>query len=450
MGLPRVPTGFLFAEPFAELIRLSRAQPALAGELNRAEIDGRYLHWEELRRRPAPSGVSHETWWYAVKLARHQQIHPLPLTDSRGRPFSFTMTSTAQRLVHEIDRDASGRIEVAEDIANQSTRDRYVVSSLVEESIRSSQLEGASTTRAVAKEMLRTKREPRTAGERMILNNFLAMEWVREQKNKPFTAAAVFELHAIVTRDTLDVEDAVGRFRRENEDVHVVDNDSGDVVHTPPPAGELPARMELLCRFANGTSSDEPFIHPVARAILVHFWLAYDHPFVDGNGRTARALFYWSMLNQGYWLTEFISISRAIKKASGQYARAFVFSETDDNDTTYFLFNQLKVLRTAIDDLHAYLERKTREVRDVEARLRGRDDLNHRQIAVLAYALRHPDARLTIEAHQTSHRVVYQTARTDLLKLADAGFVEVSKVGNKMIFTPVRDLDRKLQSRSRR
>ncbi len=51
------------------------------------------------------------------------------------------------------------------------------------------------------------------------------------------------------------------------------------------------------------------FIHPVIRAILLHFMLAYDHPFVDGTGRTARALFYWSMAHQGYWLMDFISIT---------------------------------------------------------------------------------------------------------------------------------------------
>jgi Fic family protein len=208
--------------------------------------------------------------------------------------------------------------------------------------------------------------------------------------------------------------------------------------------------MDLLCRFANGTTSDEPFIHPVARAILVHFWIGYDHPFVDGSGRTARALFYWSMLNQGFWLTEFLSISRVIKQASGQYARAYLYSETDGNDATYFLFNQLKVLRTAIEDLEAYLKRKAQEVRDIESRLRGRDDLNHRQLALLGYALRHPDARFTIEGHQTSHRVVYQTARTDLLKLAAARFLKQSRVGHKMVFTPAPGLERRLQHRPRR
>ena len=202
--------------------------------------------------------------------------------------------------------------------------------------------------------------------------------------------------------------------------------------------------MAAMCAFANGTSGDEPFIHPVARAILLHFWLAYDHPFVDGNGRTARALFYWSMLNQGYWLTEFISISRVINQARAKYDRAFLFTESDGNDTTYFICHQLEVLRAAIDELHTYLLRKAREVRDVEAKLRGRDDLNNRQLALLGYALRHPDARFTVEGHQTSHRVVYETARTDLIGLVRAGFLDSKKVGKRTVFSPVRDLEKRL------
>lgn len=409
------------------------------------EQDGRYLHWEELRRKAARPRISHEEWWSVIKLARQQLSRALPLTDGRRVPFTFAMIDTIQRLVHEVDRDASGRIELPEDVTNQSTRDRYVVDSLIEESFRSSQLEGASTTRQIAKEMLRTRREPRTAGERMILNNFHAMNWVRDHKDERLSVAKLLELHSLITWDTLESTDGGGRFRKPDEEVFVVDPRDGEVVHTPPDARLLPERMEALCKFANGTTANEPFIHPVVRAILLHFWLAHDHPFVDGNGRTARALFYWSMLEQGYWLTEFISISRVIKKARKQYDTAFLYAETDDNDTTYFLLNQLKVLRGAIDDLFTYLKKKTQQVREIEHRLRDRDDLNHRQIALLGYVLRHPDARLTIEGHRTSHRVVYQTARTDLLSLVQHGFLEQGKIGKKMYFTAVRDLARKMK-----
>jgi Fic family protein len=441
MRLPRVPE---------DISRVSvRDLQRLLGhpELRKVEIEfkGRYLHWEELRHRTPPGGLAPERWWRVVRIARLQASRDLPLTDSAGKPFSFVTTNTSQRLVHEVDRDASGRIELPEDIANHATRDRYVVASLIEEAFRSSQLEGASTTRSVAKEMIRTGRPPRTTSERMILNNFHAMEWVRDHKGSALTAASVLELHGIVTQDTLEPADGASRFRRADEEVRVISLDDGEVLHVPLPAESLAERMEALCRFANGTAKDEPFIHPVVRAILVHFWLAYDHPFVDGNGRTARALFYWSMLNQGYWLMEFISISRVIKATRAQYDRAFLYSETDSNDTTYFIFNQLKVLRTAIDDLHGYLKRKAQELRSVEDRIRNRDDLNHRQIALLADMLRHPDMRVTIDGHRTAHRIVYETARTDLLGLVTAGFVVQTKIGKKLFFSPVQELAKRFQ-----
>jgi Fic family protein len=409
------------------------------------EQAGRYLHWEEVRRRPAPQGLTSEAWWWGIRFARSRLSKPLQLRDRSGASFSFAMTDTVQRLVHAIDRDASGNISLPEDVTDPTTRDRYIVSSLIEEAFRSSQLEGASTTRAVAKEMIQTKRKPRTHSEQMILNNFYAMEWVRENKDKPLTTEAIFALHGIVTRDTMDDGHAVGRLRRADEPVQVVDTSNGELLHDPPPADQLPARIAEMCKLANGTSSDEPFIHPVARAIILHFWLAYDHPFVDGNGRTARALFYWSMLHQGYWLTEFISISRVINKARAQYDRAYLFSESDNNDATYFLLHQLNVLRTAIDELHVYLKRKSQEVRELEHQLRRREDLNHRQLAILNDALRHPSARITIEGHRTLTRVVYQTARTDLLGLAELGYLQQYKIGKKLYFAPVDDLARKLK-----
>jgi Fic family protein len=78
-------------------------------------------------------------------------------------------------MLHAIDRDASGHVSASEQITNPHTKERYVQSSLVEEAITSSQLEGASTTRKVAKEMIRSGREPLDRSERMILNNLTCL-----------------------------------------------------------------------------------------------------------------------------------------------------------------------------------------------------------------------------------------------------------------------------------
>jgi Fic family protein len=185
----------------------------------------------------------------------------------------------------------------------------------------------------------------------------------------------------------------------------------------------------------------------VVRGILLHFWLAYDHPFEDGNGRTARALFYWAMRTNGYWLAEYLSISRILREAPGKYSRAFLLTETDEGDTTYFLMHQLETIMRAVEELHAYLNRKAREIRDVEQLIEGSDGLNHRQLALLSDAIRHPDRTYAYQMHAASHRVTHETARHDLLQLQERGLMRRRKEGRRHVFSPVADLPRALQTR---
>jgi Fic family protein len=331
---------------------------------------------------------------------------------------------------------------MAEEVTNPNSRDRYIISSLIEESVTSSQLEGASTTTDVAKDMIRSGRRPIDRSEQMIFNNYRGMRFVQSHSKNPLTPELVFELHRIVTADTLDEPGKAGRFRGRADNI-VVEDPSGHVLHVPPDAKELSARLDAMCAFANDRP-DDVFLHPVIRSIILHFWLGYDHPFVDGNGRTARALFYWSMLSQNYWLTEFLSISQILKRAPAQYSRSFVYTETDENDLTYFILHQLRVISRAIDT--NYLRRKMQEVRQVQSLLKQSGDLNHRQLALLSHAFRHPDMNYTIQSHQTSHNVVYQTARTDLLDLVDRGLLVQRKVGKAYAFVAPTNLGERLSA----
>ncbi len=404
---------------------------------------GNYRHWDKLIYLKPPEALTHEEWWLALKTARMSLYKPTPLLDRGGKPFvHLTLDEITQRL-HEIDLGTGGMIQTSKQITNADTRDRYYISSLIEEAITSSQLEGATTTRVVAKEMIRSGRTPKDRSEQMILNNFLTMRRIGEIKGEALTPEMVFDLHSLVTTDTLEKPDAAGRFRGPDEEI-VVGDDYGRVFHQPPPSQELEKRMRSMCEFANDRSSSN-YVHPVIRSIILHFWLAHDHPFYDGNGRTARALFYWSMLNHGYWLFEFVSISQTILKAPAQYGRAFLLSETDDNDLTYFVLYHLDVISKATRQLHDYIERKTAEVRDVERSMQGVSALNHRQRALIVHALRHPGFRYTIESHQKSHNVVYQTARSDLLNLAERELVEARKVGRTWHFTALGDLEKRLR-----
>ncbi len=438
-------------------MRFPQAPPRLPELLSEAESAGRmpeilrllhtpatnahYLHWDKLRRHTAPKGYTHREWWLAVKLARSGK--PIGLVDKKGSPFCFSLPEGVLEQLHQIDRGTVGLASVPEPLTNPQTRDRYLVSALMEEAITSSQLEGAATTRDVAKDLIRTGRKPRDTGEQMILNNFRTMQQIREWRDRTLTPELVFAVHRLVTENTMDDPSAAGRLRGEAEK-RVVADESGEVYHDPPDARELPGRMEALCAFANATETGE-FIHPAVRAVLLHFWLAYDHPFVDGNGRTARALFYWSMLHAGYWLFEFISISTVLRKAPVKYGRSFLYTETDDNDLTYFLLGQMEVIRGAVDELAGYVRRKADETRELETRLGAFEWFNHRQVELIQHALKHPGHRYVIAAHQKAQDVAYQTARTDLLSLAERGLLEQRKRGKQLVFVAPADLASRLR-----
>ena len=406
--------------------------------------DHEYRPWDTIFHLDPPEELTRDEWWLGLKMRRITAGRTLPLRDAEGIPFRFATPDRALELLHHIDQHASGSIGMGEAVVNPATRDKYLVSSLAEEAIRSSQLEGASTTRRVAREMLRTGRAPRDRSERMIANNYTAMEFVRELRESDLTPALIRRVHTIITEGTLDDPADAGRLQQPG-DARVRVWDEDQVLHVPPPAEQLPGRMDALCDFANGKTGSG-FVHPVVRAVVVHFWLAYDHPFADGNGRTARALFYWSMLRQGYWLAEFLAISAILREAPSRYAKSFLYTETDDNDLTYFLLYHLEVVDRAIHELREYLARKAAELRNVERLAKDAGVLNHRQLALVGHATRNPDASYTIQSHRRSHGVVYQTARTDLLRLVDLGLLSMRTVGKAFRFSPSPDLEPRLRS----
>jgi len=421
--------------------------PQILLALMQARSDERYLHWDKLHHLTPPKSLSAEEWWLGLKAARLAERRPLSLRDSDGRPFGYGLPDLVLERLHQIDQRCSGEVAMDEVVTSErEAGQRFLVNSLMEEAIRSSQLEGATTSRRVAKNMLRSGREPRDRSERMILNNYRALQYMREEMGKALSPETILKLHRIVTEGTLDDPSAAGRVQHPDEvRVAVFDRDDGKPIHIPPPAEQLPERMRLLCDFANEGKEGDQFVHPVLRAILLHFWLAYDHPFEDGNGRTARILFFWMMRVRGYWLAEYLPISKFLRKAPARYARAFMETETDDGDTTYFLIHQLGVIEQAIDDLHLYLQRKIAEVRNVEQLLHETDGFNGRQLALLTDAIRHPDSAYSFVSHAASHRVTHETARSDLSALCKRGLLTRRRKGHRYLFQPASDLPTRLK-----
>ena len=418
--------------------------PIIARE-GRILIAGKYIHWDNLRHRHPPEGLKHEEWWLGIKMARMGAQEKLPFVAESGWPFTFVFAAPVREGLHRIDQKLGvwGQRSDVQDIVDGQGREYLLANSLLEEAITSSQLEGASTTRARARDMIRANREPRSKDERMILNNYLAIQRIETLSQRDLTEADVFALHRMLTEGTLEDPGKAGVFRESSDDIVVELINSHETAHVPPHPSQLPERLHRLVAFANGQTPDD-WLHPVLRAIILHFMIGYDHPFVDGNGRVARALFYWAMVRNGYSLARFLSISTILKKAPAKYARAYLLTETDSGDLTYFVDYHLEVVNRSIMALLEYVRRKTADIQKLERKLLRSRHLNNRQVRLLSHALRNPGFRYTVRSHQNSNRITANTARTDLVDLAQQELLIWVKYGRRHEFIAPADLAERL------
>jgi len=430
-----------------EIKRLLTPDPISVSELSALvkKANEEYLYWDTFKYLEIPAAISKELAWAYLKLTRNSQIRKTPLKDIKNSPFGYWLPDSVLKILHEIDQNAGGQILVDDPRVRLSENERYLVSSIMEEAIASSQLEGAATTRKKAKEMLKLGKKPTTTAEQMILNNYLTIKSIKKYIDKPLSKELIIEIQASITKDTLEDKTAVGRFKKEGEENEVVDRADGTVLFQPPPVSEIEERIKTLCAYANEERS-ETFVHPVVKAILLHFGLAYIHPFVDGNGRTSRALFYWYMLKNKYWLFEYLSISRILIRAPGQYKRAYLYSEIDGQDLTYFLMFNLRAVNLAIRGLHAYLTKQQQELRETTLLIKKYPGLNHRQYDLLFHAVSDPAVIYTIKFQKNVHNVSYETARADLLELERNGFLtRIQRKGKEFAFVPSKDINKKLK-----
>ena len=314
------------------------------------KIDREYLYWDKVKY-TAPENVDKHTLWHAVKIQR--QLNSQTVRFGKY-VFHFTITKNMLALLHAFDMNLGGNLGT-KSIIPASDKSYYLISSIMEEAIASSQMEGASTTRRIAKDMLRKQLKPINKSQQMIVNNYDTITKISNDFNKDFSIEDLLDIHRSISKSTLENSDDEGVFRK-NDDIYVVDSITGSVAHTPPSYNEIIDMVGDLCEFANNDNNDN-FIHPIIKGIIIHFMLAYIHPFVDGNGRTARSLFYWYMIKKGYWLTEYLSISRIIYTNKKSYEKAFLYTENDDNDLSYFIQYHLNVMKKAFEELKKYLQR---------------------------------------------------------------------------------------------
>lgn len=378
-------------------------------------INEEYEYWDTVKYKKCPKNCSSKKLWAYVKASRMRNT--IRVWNKYG--IKFGITNQMQRMCHEFDMNFGG-FWGTNTIIPEDSKERYLVSSLMEEAIFSSQMEGAATTRQVAKDMLRKKMTPKDKSQQMIANNYQTIQFVVQNQDTPLTMELLQHIHRLMTENTLDNQEDAGRFRT-NDDVVVENEITHEIVHCPPSYTEIPAFVNDLCKFFN-EEKPKVFIHPIIRGIIIHFMIAYMHPFADGNGRTARALFYWYMLKQKYWLTEYLSISRVIAKSKKSYEKSFLYAEADNNDIGYFVSYNLRVLDISFKQLQGYLKRKQEEKMAANTFLQL-GDINDRQAQIIKMFVDNPKEVITVKDIQSKFFISATTAKVDIMGLVSRGLI---------------------------
>lgn len=380
-------------------------------------INENYYYWDKVKYLPTIDDILPIEVWAIAKLRRNNSPFNVQFGEYQ---FSWFLNSKIQELLHRFDLNIGGNLE-SRSLIPKDEKNRYLVSSIMEEAIASSQIEGAVTTRKQAKEMLRKNKPPKNKSEQMIMNNYRTIKRILEIKGDDLTTDRIFEIHQIISSDTLSHKDEEGAFRKSN-DINVIDVVDGNIVYTPPDYNKIPILINELCAFFNDEKKDNTFIHPIIKGCIIHFMIGFIHPFVDGNGRTARALFYWYLLKNGYWLTEYLSISKLILKSKAQYAKAFIYTEIDEHDLTYFIKYKLRTMDLAFQSLREYIQRKIEEKKQVSEFIKI-EGVNDRQALILKWYYEEDSLLLTVKEVETRLTISNQTSRTDLQGLVNLGFL---------------------------
>ncbi|MFA7169314.1 MAG: Fic family protein [Candidatus Paceibacterota bacterium] len=398
-----------------------------------------YLYWNKIKHKfkaTLPKDVSIDEFWALIKFLRKHFTDKTttPIKNEKGEAFTFIKMTRVERFLHEADLNMGGSLFINSGDDKEKVKYQFISRGIMEEAIASSQLEGASSTRKAAKDFLREGRKPNTKDERMIINSFNTRMAIEEKyKNENLSLETIFELHTMLTEGTIPKEE-IGRFRRDKDDIVVANEIENIVYHIPPKEKFVKKEIKELIKFAND-ETEIPFIHPVIKSIIIHFWVGYLHPFTDGNGRLARALFYWYLSRKNYWAFAYLPISTIIKKSPAQYGEAYVLTEQDDCDLTYFIDYNISKIQLAIRDFDAYIEKKREENIEISKISKSKYNFNDRQLQLLQYLNGDRFGKTSISVYKNINNLKSRlTAASDLKKLKEQGFLSTKKKGKEVFY----------------
>jgi len=204
------------------------------------------------------------------------------------------------------------------------------------------------------------------------------MEEALKKKGEVFnyTQKEILKIHALAMEKLLP-EDQRGKLRK----VQVIlrNAQTGEVVFRPPPAPEVPYLLEEFLTWLNSSEGRE--VHPVFRSGIAHYFISSVHPFVDGDGRTARGFATLILYLEGYDIKKLFSLEEYFDRNAFEYYRAL--RETDLTNEANFAERDLTGwLEFFTQSLANELTRVKENIRKISLDSKIKEKLGGKQVAL--------------------------------------------------------------------
>lgn len=321
-----------------------------------------------------------------IRLRKENSVE-LPLTGKNGEHMRYVKAPEIESLLAEINK-------VYEEVQVEA------LNFVAEEALATCTIEGAMSTLPETVKLVQGK-EPTNKSEKMIKNNINAIQTVLNGDFK-FTEDNILTLWKTLSNDAIDNISIQGKKYRTGK--VVVADGLGNVFFEAPSFDKIQGMMDELVDFCN----EEQGLNNYIKAIIIHYYFVYIHPFCDGNGRTARLLLQNWLIQSGLDKFKGISISSGVLKNKSTYYKSLQQSENEYNDIT---FNIIFYLETILDVLYDGLKGFGYGERHLE--------MSESQSKLLTYLKKHKGASITIAKYAEVYKLNDKIAGKELSELVN-------------------------------
>lgn len=268
-----------------------------------------------------------------------------------------------------------------------------------------------------------------------VINYRNVVVWIDQQdyslgaKQKLFGEKTLKTLHSL-TMQRLMEEAVVGAYR--TKQVVVKSATDGQVVFRPPVSVEIEYLVKDFFKWLSDKEAQAT--HPVFQAAITHYQLVYIHPFIEGNGRTARAMATLVMKALGYDFKRYFSLEQYFDSDVEQYYQALLsVQQSPERDLSYWLEYFCYGLAIEIDKIRSQVEKLSKDIK-LKKELGKQVALTERQIIILE--LLHDQGQITSQdAQRVLPNVSVDTILRDLKDLITKGVVKKDGVTKGVRYT---------------